>query len=216
MSIIVQLSNVRLSFPTLTKPEAFEVGGVPKYSASFLMSPTHPGYLKFKQAVAEIAVEKWGKSAHPVLNIINNDRKLRCFGDGDERVNAKTFEVYDGYAGNVYVSAGNADKPQLFDSQGDLSPVDNTMAYMAIARSLYGGCYVNAVVQVWTQDNAIARAIRCTLIGMQFFKDGEMFGEGVPDVSSMFGAVVAAPSVAAPVAAPAAPAPAPAPLQDWM
>jgi hypothetical protein len=40
-----------------------------------------------------------------VMNMILADRKLRCFGRGEEKVNKKTFMPYDGYPGNCYLSA---------------------------------------------------------------------------------------------------------------
>ena len=152
-----------------------------------------------------MAVDKWTVKALPVLNLISQDRKLRCFGNGTERVDPKTFEPYSGYAGNVYLSANCLERPQLIDAQGAPVPVDNTMLYMALARKLYGGCYVNAAIQPWLQDNTHGRGVRCELVAIQFLSDGEAFGMGTPDAAPLFGAV----------AAPAAPVALVAP-QEWM
>jgi len=45
---------------------------------------------------------------------------------------------------------------------------------------LYGGCYVNALLDVWAQDNAFGKRINATLKGVQFVRDGDAFGGGAP------------------------------------
>jgi hypothetical protein len=85
----------------------------------------------------------------------------------------------------------------MVEANGKAVDAGNTMAYQALARKMYGGCYVNAAVKPWVQDNQYGRGVRCELVALQFSKDGTPFGDGVPDASSLFGAV------AAPAAAPA-------------
>ena len=43
---------------------------------------------------------------------------------------------------------------------------------------IYSGCYVNASVELWYQKNAYGKRVNANLLGIQFFKDGEAFGEG--------------------------------------
>jgi hypothetical protein len=97
----------------------------------------------------------------------------------------------------VYISANKDQMPQMIQADG--SPVDagNTLAYQALARKLYGGCYVNAAINPWLQDNTAGRGVRCDLVAIQFAKDGEPFGEAAADASALFGAVAAAPVQAA-------------------
>ena len=42
--------------------------------------------------------------------------------------------------------------------------------------SPYSGCYVNAVIEVWAQDNEHGKRLNARLKSVQFFKDGEAFG----------------------------------------
>ena len=186
MSEIIFLSDVCLSFPHLVEPHAQTEGGVKKYSADFILTPDHPGMKEFGRVYATAAQEKWKEHAQAVMQIIQGDRKLRCFGQGNEKVNKKTFKPYDGYANNVYIGANKDQAPQMIKVDG--TPVDpnNTMEYQSLARKLYGGCYVNAAIRPWLQDNKHGRAIRCELIAIQFLRDGEAFGEGVADASAMF------------------------------
>jgi hypothetical protein len=42
----------------------------------------------------------------------------------------------------------------------------------------YAGCYVNASIELWAQDNAYGKRINATLRGVQFVRDGDSFGAG--------------------------------------
>ncbi len=206
MSEIIFLSNVRLSFPHLAEPQrkVNEQTGKERisYNAEFIMPKDHAGLAQFMQRYGALALEKWKEHAQAVMNMIQADRKSRCFGMGEEKINKKTFQPYDGYAGNMFISAGRDQQPQMIQADG--SPIDpaNTMAYQQLARKLYGGCRVNVAVKPWIQENTHGRGVRCDLIAIQFAADDVAFGEGAVDASNMFGAVAGAP--AAPGFAPAA------------
>lgn len=187
---VIFLSNVRLSFPHIAEPQQRE-NGKPSYNSEFIMPPNHPGYQQFMQVVGQMAVEKWKEHANNVLQMIYQDRKKRCFGQGSEKVNQKTFKIYDGYENNVYITAGRDTRPQIIGPDGNAIDPSNTMALMDLAKRMYGGCRVNAAVKPWLQDNQHGRGIRCDFVAIQFFQDDEPFGEGVTDVSGMFGAAPA-------------------------
>jgi hypothetical protein len=210
MSEIIYLSNVRVSFPQLAEPKKTtnEKGEVrTAWSADLIMPADSPVFKQFMQQYMTLATEKWKERAQTIMQMIQNDRKSRCYGMGTEKINKTTLLPYDGYDGNAYISAISNRQPQMIQPNG--SPVDasNSMAYQAIARSIYGGCYVNAAVRPWLQENTHGRGVRCDLVAIQFAKDGDAFGGGSIDLTGVFGAVSAAP--AAPAAAmPAAPFPA--------
>ena len=42
----------------------------------------------------------------------------------------------------------------------------------------YGGCYVNAKVEIWAQDNSNGRAMRASLLGVVYHSKGDAFGGG--------------------------------------
>lgn len=211
MSDIIFLSNVRLSFPHLAEPQkqVNEQTGTTRisYNCEFLMPQEHPGFQQFMQRYGALALEKWKEHAQAVMQMILNDRKTRCFGKGEEKVNRKNFQPYDGYAGNMFITAGRDSAPQMIQADGSAVDPNNTMAYQALARKMYGGCRVNAAVKPWAQDNKHGRGIRCDLIAVQFAADDKPFGEGAADASSLFGAVqqTAVPGFA-PAAQPAMPA----------
>ena len=207
MSDLIFLSNVRLSFPHLVEPQRKVSPETGKervsYSADFIMPPDHPGFKQFMAKVNEMALAKWKEHAAQVMQIINNDRKLRCYGDGNQKLNQKTFQPYDGYAGQVFITAGRDQPPQIIQPDG--TPIDpmNTMAYQALTRQMYGGCRVNVAVKPWLQENKHGRGIRADLVAVQFAGDDTPFGEGRTDASNMFGAVAAAPAGMFGAAAPA-------------
>lgn len=210
MSDIIYLSNVRVSFPQLVEPKKTtnEKGEVrTAWSADFILPPDSQQYKQVMQQYMTLAVDKWKERAQTIMQMIQADRKSRCYGNGAEKVNKTTLLPYDGYEGNAYVSAISNRQPQMIQPNGQPVDASNSMAYQAIARGVYGGCYVNAAIRLWLQENTHGRGVRCDLVAIQFSKDGDAFGGGGADVTGMFG-VVAAPS-ATPVQAamPAAPFP---------
>lgn len=198
---IIYLSNVRLSFPHLTEPQenVNSVTGAKRisYNCEFLMPESHSGFIQFMKRFAELANVTWQEHANTVMAMINQDRKSRCYGRGEEKVNKKTFVPYDGYAGNVFITAGRDTQPQIIQADG--TPIDptNTLAYQQLTRKMYGGCRVNAAIKPWIQKNQHGNGIRCDLIAVQFAGDDKSFGKGETDASGMFGQA----------AAPAAPQP---------
>jgi len=207
MAETIYLSNVVLSFPKLV--EASTNSDFPnspkKFSADFILEPNNPGFAAFMGEVGKVAQEKWKEHAGNVLQVVQNDRRLRCYGNGSEKIKKETFQPYEGYANNVYVTASsNEDRPpQIVDAQGKPCDNANTMQRAVEARKLYGGCHVNAAVRPWAQDNQFGRGVRCELIAVQFLADGTPFGEAPANVEGMFGAVPQQ-SGAAPAAAPGA------------
>lgn len=205
MSDVIFLSDVRLSFPHLSEPQRQinEQTGKERisYNAEFIMPPDHPGFKQFYEHYGKMMVATFAEHASTVMQMIQADRKLRGFGMGAEKVNKKTFKPYDGYDGNVFITAGSERQPQMIQDNGQ--PVDpaNTMAYQAIARKMYGGCRVNAAIKPWVQKNRHGNGIRCDLVAVQFLRDDAPFGEGAVDVTGLFGQVAAAPAGPSPAGA---------------
>ena len=189
MADLIYITNARLSFPALTEAKVSPLGGDPKFGGDLLLPKGSNDFAKFMGEVGKLATTKWKENAQHVLSKMQAERKLRCYGDGAEKINAKTFKVYDGYDGMSYITtSSNEDRPPMV-MRADGSTVENSMERQQLARNMYGGCYVNAAVRVWPQDNQYGRAIRCELVAVQFAAEGEPFGEPAPDVTGMFGAV---------------------------
>jgi hypothetical protein len=70
----------------------------------------------------------------------------------------------------MYVSAASKTRPLVLDSnKTPLTDEDGKP---------YGGCYVNASIEIWAQDNQFGKRINAQLRGIQFVKDGDAFGGG--------------------------------------
>lgn len=167
--IRVKLHNVRLSFPTLAVPKPFEEGQEPSYDCSFLLDPKNPKHVEaINQLKAE--VERGIKEVFGTKPA--NWKPIEFMAKGETKVSQKTGLPYDGYTGMVVVAAKNKKRPALKGRDGvDLTPDE-------VSRIMYGGCYVNAIVSVWIQDNKYGKTARLNLDGVKFHADGEAFGGG--------------------------------------
>ena len=152
----IKLNNVRLSFPSLFQKASFN-GEVGKFEATLLLDKK-----QHADAIAKINVEIKKSIADNLKGAKVSADKI-CFKDGDE------FS-YDGYAGNMSFKASNNKRPMVIDK--DKTPLAEDDG------KPYAGCYVNAVVELWAQNNNFGKRINANLLGVQFFKDGEPFGDG--------------------------------------
>lgn len=170
----VRLERVRLSYPALFRPKAFEGQGGRgkgrdrdddselKYGASFIIDPETPHGKKAldqcEDAIDEAKFIEWGNK-QPSLK----DDKLALRDDKGEDTDNPECE------GMWYVSASNKRRPKVLDRDGRTPLTDEDGV-------IYGGCYVNAIVRFWAQDNKWGKRVNASLEGVQFVKDGEAFG----------------------------------------
>jgi len=161
---IIMLRNVRLSFPELFEAKPFNdsPGAKKEFSSSFLMPKDHPAVAEIKAACTKLAAEKWGEKGAQTLQALFRDDRL-CLHDGDRK-------DYEGYAGNFFVRANNGVRPLVID--GAKNPITEADG------KIYSGCYVNATISLWCQDNKYGKRINANLRGVQFYKDGEAFSGG--------------------------------------
>ena len=126
-----------------------------------------PALEAMRAAKAEVMAKKWGDDPkkHPK---IKPDRI--CWRDGDE-------ESWDGYPGCWYISANAqpADRPKVVTNRKDGNG-HWIEAEPGGKAAPYAGCYVNATIVVWAQDNEHGKRINAQVKAVQFFKDGEAFG----------------------------------------
>jgi len=159
----IRLENVRLAFPNLFEAKTVNGDGEPAFSASFLMAPNHPGVKALRDAFEAIGKDKWGtKWAMVKKEIEAKDRY--ALHDGD------TKSDYAGFAGTLFVSSRNKSRPLVVDR-------DKTPLIASDGRP-YAGCFVNASIELWAQDNNYGKRINASLRGVQFLKDGDAFAGG--------------------------------------
>lgn len=175
----VLLKDVRLSFEHVFEPQEGIVDkktgikGEDRYSASFLFPKNTPHgksvLAAVQAAMAQVRKAKWG----------DNQPKLKpnqlCLRDGN-------LEDWDGYDGNYFVSSSRPAKgtpPVVVDR--DRTPLKGTEG------KIYSGCFVNAIVRVWAQDDKdYGKRINASLEAVQFVRHGDAFGPRPVDPNEAF------------------------------
>ena len=167
-SHIVIFKNVRLSYPALFKPRAFDEKAKPKYQATALMNKTEHADLiaKVKATMQAVAEEKWGVGKVPKT-------VKYCLHDGNEKPDT------EGYGPDVmYVGIASDRKIPVVDRAG--------IPLLEESGKPYAGCYVNISANLWAQDNAYGRRVNAGLRAIQFVADGDSFGAAPVDPSQEF------------------------------
>lgn len=178
----VILLNIRCSFVALFEPDKqkqddgtiretwksnflFPKDGHDKMIAVY-KGQRMPVLKALKMASAEAKQKKWGDEKNwPKLK----PEKL-FLRDGD-------LENWDGYAGHHYVSSNAPlqDRPAVVTNRKDGNN-EWIEAQAGGKASPYSGCFVNATIEIWCQDNEHGKRINAKLKAVQFFKDGDAFG----------------------------------------
>lgn len=187
MKIAIQ---ARLAFPDLF--EAVKIGDDPKskprFGACFIIDPSakcviiteelnDKGEVVKKnrepatvgEVVTRVAKEKWKDKAAGVMATLK-EKDRSCYRKTPKR--NKSGDVYDGFEGMHWIQSGNEVRPIVMDrNKAPLTPQDGKP---------YAGCYVNATLDIWAQDNQWGQRINATLLGVQFDRDGDAFSGGAP------------------------------------
>jgi hypothetical protein len=165
VSAIITLKNVRLSFPTIWTPKAFNEGQAPKFSANFLLDKeTQADQIKaLREKIKQAALEAFNGNVPPGIKI--------CIGDGVEK-------AYDGYDGSVYLACSTRQRPVIVDR-------DKTPLAEEDGRP-QAGDYVNAAISLWVQNNQWGKRVNANLNAIQFVREGERFGSGAVSADSVF------------------------------
>ena len=157
---IVKLANVRLSFPHLFEAYAGMEGSEPKFSCNLILdNTTHAQILDQIDALIErLALDEFKKKV-PL--------KHRCLKDGNEKLDT------EGYGDGVsFISASRKTRPAVVDR--DLTPLTEADG------KIYAGCYVDATIRLWVQNNKWGKGVNAELRAVRFNRDGESLGGSVP------------------------------------
>jgi hypothetical protein len=161
----IMIRNGRLLYgAALFTPQRGPNGeGELKHSATIGFAKDHPVVAEIKAAFQKVATEKWGAKAADVYQMLKAGDRL-CLHDGDAKADK------EGYKGNLYISASNKLKPLVID--GLKQPID------ANSGLVYSGCFVNAEVEIWAQDNKFGKRMNASLRGVQKLRDGPRLSGG--------------------------------------
>ena len=157
----IKMQNVRISFPSLFNTSSFGGEDTGKYDATFILDKKeHAGIVnEIKAAMNKLAKEKFKGKLPPADKI--------CIKDGDDTERPE-------FEGALTVKASTKKRPLVLDlEKHPLMEDDGT---------IYAGCYVNAIISLWAQDNSYGKRINAQLDGVQFCDNGEPLGAGGIDV----------------------------------
>lgn len=213
----VMLENVRIAFAHgLFQMSQVQGQGRPAYSASFLFDKSHPAARIMWEVMQQVAQHKWGsapvtgpdgKPQGPAWKVVFDALVAGgkvCMRDGNSKPDIA------GYPGNLFVSARTTTAPLVIDQ--------NRQPLTQASGKPYSGCYVNAKLIIWAQQNQHGKRINAQLGGVQFVRDGEPLSGGGPTSVDEFGEIEGAAQAANEFGAlfgGAAPAAQPAATQDF-
>jgi hypothetical protein len=179
----VHLKNVRIAFPKLFEPDTVAGSQNFRRGALFIIEGSDEEQLKaVRSAIAAAAAERWPdpKKRAAIMGVLERKDYL-CLHDGADKA-AK----YEGFEGNYYVSA-NTKGGKTPDAAGAVTVIDQFRNPLTSASGRpYAGCYVNAIIDVYAQDNSFGQRVNAALKGVQFWRDGDAFGGGAPAMPDEF------------------------------
>lgn len=165
---IVKVQNVRISFPSLFEAKPVNGEGEPRFSAAFVIAPGSENAKILSAALETVAKEKWGAKAAGILAELRQKGRVAY----KESALSKDGEVYDGFEGMYTLNAGNPQRVAVIDR--DTTPLTSQDGRP------YGGCFVDASIDLWAQDNSWGKRINGKLRWVQFRGDGDAFSGGAP------------------------------------
>lgn len=157
----IKMQAVRLSFPSLFNTAKFGGEDTGKYEATFVLDK-----VEHAEVIAGIKAQIDRLMKEELKSKVPSDKL--CLKDGDE-MGRPEFE------GKYTIKASTKKRPLVINR--DKSPITES------DNVIYAGCYVNAIVSLWPQDNKFGKRINAQLDGVQFNKDGEAFGDGAVSVN---------------------------------
>jgi len=175
--------SVRVSYPTLFTPRAFQPGNDPKYGIVMMFEKTnkeHMAFLKLMHQDCELAMgEKWPKAeTRPRVALIGDTRSP--IKDGDKTLNNNGIPLCENnpeYAGHFIIRANTSSRPVV---------VDRNKAEILDSNEVYGGCFCKVNLNCYTFDMSANKGVTFGLNGVQKWSDGESFGGGRPGLDEMF------------------------------
>jgi len=161
---LVTIHNVRLSYAELfVAKQGRDAAGQPQgkavFSCAFILDKAKNAE-DIKNLTAAAVMTKKEKWKDKPVNLTG-----KSIRDGTEK------EATDGYGpGIVFISARNEKRPQIVNKNLAAITAEDEEAP-------YSGCYVDARVRCWAQDNGFGKRINWSLEVVQFRRHGEPFGQ---------------------------------------
>jgi hypothetical protein len=199
--------GMRAAFLNVFKPQKIEDNGVIKlkYNATLLWPKGNDliGFMvdgkqfNVMEEAARVATEQWGDKAGELIKsgVIKSPF---LDGDGPQGVSKKTGERHKGFAGHRFIRA-SANEDRKPDLTLNVLGADNKLVRATDPNSIYSGCLVNVVVNLYGWEHAKnGKGLSFGLSAVQFAGDGERLGgSGGANADSFFEGVKAPDAAAA-------------------
>lgn len=145
--------------------------GDPAYNMQAILPRNHPQIPALIALINEAAQREFKDQWQTVLAQAQAAGKV-FLRDGNTK-------PYDGYAGNLFISTRNKQKPKVYQGKQEVDRANSR---------IYSGCYVNLLIDVFPYSRG-SKGIGASFKGVQFLRDGEPLGGGAPVGADDFGDV---------------------------
>lgn len=136
-----------------------------RYSGKFLLDKTtHAEEIKALQQYLIKQQQEWFKGKIGTANLF--------FKNGADSGKEEQEDSW------VVSASESRRRPQVLDKDKSAITADDD--------KVYSGCYVHVLIRPWKQENSFGKKINANLVGVQFARDGERFGEAAIDASEAF------------------------------
>lgn len=163
----IVIENARLAFPSLYTKAMFD-GKETKYEGTLIIDKDNPAIAKLQAEIKKVLADKLKVKVLPAEKICLKDGDLILDKNGNTRAE---------FEGKYSLKASSNNKPRTVGLHKEpLEEDDGTF---------YAGCYVNAIVDLWGQDNKFGKRVNCNLLAVQFVKDGDPLGSASLNLSAL-------------------------------
>lgn len=200
----ILMNNVRLLRVSLTKPYIGKDAKIDpatgkadgKYHVDAVFPPTHPQFPELQNLIRSVATAKWKDQTQQTLDMIKGNNQRFPLQRGDQYRPGKPA-----YAGMLYLSAGNKDQPTILVTENGMNlsnrplPADVLKGVPILTPAHpkwpYEGSYANLMLEFYTYLYGNSPGLGCSVLGVQFYRDGERLKGSSVATGSEFGLVPA-------------------------
>lgn len=182
----IKLDNVRLLRVSLTQPYSGKDAKIDpvtgkkegKYHIDAVFAPTHTQFGALSNIIRGVCTARWKEQTQQTIDMIKDNNQRWPLQKGDKYRPGKPA-----YAGMLYISAGNRDQPTILVTENgvNLTNRPGAGAQLGGAQILtpshpkwpYEGCYANVLLEFYTYLYGNSPGLGCSVLGVQFYRDGE-------------------------------------------
>jgi len=198
----ILMNNVRLLRVSLTKPYIGKDAKIDpatgkaegKYHVDAVFPPTHPQFPELQNLIRSVATAKWKDQTQQTLDMIKGNNQRFPLQRGDQYRPGKPA-----YAGMLYISAGNKDQPTIVVTENGVNlsnrplPADVLKGVPILTPAHpkwpYEGSYANLMLEFYTYLYGNSPGLSCSVLGVQFYRDGERLKGSSVATGAEFGLV---------------------------